>query len=350
MNKLTFFLCLLSIQLYSQSNHSLTSERNAYRAGDKLVKQQIEYKDAGSAGKNLLWDFRGINLINENYTLDYFITDSSRMDTLCGIEHNTRYYYYQNNNSLWAIGFENSTTNLEYQQPELKLRFPLSYGDTLYSKFNGQGEYCHRDSIKVSGYTRVLVDAEGDLMLPWRETVKRALRVRTTRYYTQTGNDSIEMLFDTFSWYALGIRYPVFESIKTTLTKNRGQAGGADTVVFNTSFYYPPELQTSQVQTDSIPTEPDITLAEAAAIFTEAQLMPNPVLDNLHINFKLTRAAKVWFTVNNNSGIPLCQTNPQYFDEGYQNVNINMAGLINGVYSLVVHIDDMVMRLNVVKL
>ena len=243
---------------------------------------------------------------------------------------------------------------MEYKVPELRMHFPFMYGDTLFSTFEGKGEYCHRLPLAVKGYTRIMADAEGELKLPEFETVKKALRVRTLRHYTETGKDNLEMTLVTYSWYAAGIRYPVFESIKTTLNKkgDRKDEKGesiSDTTVFTTSFYYPPEKQTSQVQTDATPTETTDALVGAASVFTEAQLMPNPVVDNLVINYKLTRAAKVWFTVHNNTGIPLCQTSPQSLSEGYNSTNVPMSSLITGVYSLYVHVDDMMMRLNVVK-
>ena len=157
--------------------------------------------------------------------------------------------------------------------------------------------------------TRVEADAEGELLLPDFETVKRALRVHTLRYYTQTGRDSIEMQLDTYAWYAEGVRYPVFESIKTNLIKKARKQGeqGKDTTVFTTSFYYPPELQTSQVQTDPLPENTE-TLQGAEAVFTEATMLPNPVISNLYINYKLTRNATVWFSVHNNAGVPVRQT------------------------------------------
>jgi hypothetical protein len=162
------------------------------------------------------------------------------------------------------------------------------------------------------------------------------------------------MTLDTYSWYAKGIRYPVFESIKTTLsrkgdTKDKNGESMKDTTVFSTSFFYPPDLQTSQVQTDSISADKPDVKQDAASVFTEAQLMPNPVIDNLNISYTLTRAAKVWFTVHNNIGIPLCQTAPQNLSEGFNSSTVPMSSLITGVYSLYVHVDDMVMRLNVVK-
>jgi len=356
MKKLTLFFStlLIILSLQAQNSQKLTTKRNAYLAADQLVKQQVEFKDPGSSGKGLNWDFSNIKTINEGYTLNYFIPDSTTMTRLCGQEHNTRYYFRQQQDSLQAVGYENSTTYMQYTAPELRMHFPFTYGDTLFSSFVGVGEYCHRLPLAVKGYTRIMADAEGDLKLPGFETVKKALRVRTLRHYTETGKDSVEMTLDTYSWYAAGIRYPVFESIKTMLNKKgdkKDQNGESmnDTTVFSTSFYYPPELQTSQVQTDSIPVENQDALTGAAAVFTEAQLMPNPVVDNLYITYKLTRPAKVWFTVHNNTGIPLCQTSPQNLSEGSQNSTVRMTNLITGVYSLYVHVDDMVMRLNVIK-
>jgi len=242
---------------------------------------------------------------------------------------------------------------MEYVKPELKLKFPFSYGDTLFSYFEGAGQYGHRLDLAVKGYTRVQADAEGELKLPEFETVKKALRVRTLRHYTETGKDSIEMTLDTYSWYAEGIRYPVFESVKTNVIKlfpsTDGSINVQDTTVFSTSFYYPPEKQISQVQTDPLPAKDSNEAVGAAAVFTEGQLLPNPVVDNLYINFKLTRDARVWFSVHSNGGIPLCQTAPQNLTAGYNSTTVNMSSLITGTYTLYVHVDDMVMQRVVVK-
>lgn len=349
-----FIFGFLAISVMAQTAQKLTVERNAYRAADQIVKQQVQYKDPGSSGPNITWDFCNLDIENDAYSLNYFIPDSSNMTRLCGVENGTHYYYTQQQDSLLAVGFENSTTIMEYLVPELRLHFPFAYGDTLFSYFTGVGQYCHNLPLAVSGYTRVQADAEGDLKLPGFETVKKALRVHTLRHYTETGIDSLEMTLDTYAWYAAGIRYPVFESIKTSLmvkrdTQNQPGESMKDTTVFRTSFFYPPELQTSQVQTDSIPVDQPEALQGAAAVFTEAQLMPNPVADNLYINFKLTRPAKIWFSVHNMAGIPFCQTSPQNMDEGYNSTTVNMSRLITGVYALYVHVDGMVMKLNVVK-
>jgi hypothetical protein len=158
------------------------------------------------------------------------------------------------------------------------------------------------------------------------------------------------MCLDTWAWYAEGIRYPVFESVKTNIIKKNRKQGeqGKDTTVFTTSFYYPPELQTSQVRTDPILENAEI-LQVAETVFTEATMLPNPVISELYISYKLTRPAQIWFSVHNNSGVPVCQTAPQTKSIGYNYTTINMSNTLTGSYIVYVHVDDMVLQRVVVK-
>lgn len=268
----------------------LTQIQNGLRASDNLFKQQVEFKEPGSSGRNLIWDFRMLTMLNNNYSLKYFIPDSTQMDTICGLEHHTRYYYSQKRDSVWSTGFENTTTIMKYNSPELRMKFPFNYGDTLFSLFNGEGEYGHLIKLNVSGYTRVVADAEGTLLLPGSEEVKKALRVRTMRYYTETGKDSTEMMIDTYSWFAKGVRYPVFESVKTDIIKRKRSrnTGASDTTIFKTSFYYPPQLQNAQVPRYDSPNDSTV-FTNASDIFTEASFLPNPVENLLLITFTLTQ-------------------------------------------------------------
>ena len=123
MKKAFFVLLCLLFSLYSssQSGFKISWEINAIQPGDILVKQQVEFKDPGSSGTNLTWDMSMLQAVNEEYTLEYFIPDSSRMDTVCGMEHNTRYYYKTLHDTLFVLGFENANVKMEYTTPEVKL-------------------------------------------------------------------------------------------------------------------------------------------------------------------------------------------------------------------------------------
>ncbi len=344
MQRLYITICCLMTSCYLFAQYSLTAKNNSFHPGDTIIKQQIEYVDPGPTGKNIAWNFLWLTPVNEKYKLSYFTPKQEDTTLIAGLEHNTRYYYLQKKDSLLATGFENATTYMRYVHPELLLRFPLAYGDTIFSRFSGVGEYSHRIPLGVKGYTRVQVDAEGELSLPQFKTIRQALRVHTLRHYSKTGKDSVEMDCNIYTWYAAGSRYPVFECIKTNIRK---MGNPSDTTVYKTSFYYPPEGQPNQIKTDS--TYMADAKEDISSVFTEANFNPNPVENDLHINYKLTRSAKVWFSLHSNVGIPLKSTAPESETEGYYNTSINMSSLISGTYALYVHVDDMVMRQVVIK-
>ena len=347
--KKNVLLFLFGIFLYNgicQSHLKLETNKYRFQTGDSIYKYQVDYKDPGSKGRKLNWDFSHVHINNDSYLIKYFLPDKKDTTLICGMEHRTRYYYRQKQDSLWSTGFENYTTLMNYTKPELKLKFPFNYGDTLYSAFEGKGIYCNLLPLKVKGWTRVKADAEGELTLPENKKIQHALRIHTTRYYTDTGKDSTEMTLETYSWYGKNLRYPVFESIKTTLHKQN-----KDTAIFFTSFYYTPEELDKQP--DLLPNDStDIygnPIPEAERVFTEARMLPNPVISNLNIDFKLKRRAQIWFTVHNNIGIPMRQTTPQLLDEGYHQTQIPMGGLVTGTYTVYVHVDDMLIQRVVVK-
>ncbi len=97
---------------------------------------------------------RNANL-SEELPVEYFIPDSSHMDILCGREGRNRYYYRQGSDSLWCVGHENATFYIDYARPELLLRYPFAYGDSLTSRFEGAGRYGQRIPLFRRGERRL---------------------------------------------------------------------------------------------------------------------------------------------------------------------------------------------------
>jgi hypothetical protein len=130
-------------------------------------------------------------------------------------------------------------------------------------------------------------------------------------------------------------------------TFQNGSQQANDTAIFQTSFYYPPSQQTNIYDNGENHDEAPLTGIEA--VFTEADWQPNPVVENLFISYKLTRAATVWFTVHSNGSIPLCQTPQQNLQAGYNQTIIPMSMLPTGTYTVYVHVEDMVLMQVIVK-
>ena len=159
------------------SQYKLESKLNLPRPGDEILKQQVTYKDPGRSGVNVLWDFSALGNDSKPYTLTYDTIDG----ILTGIEHRTRYYYRIWNDSLFVDGYENATTLMQYSQPELVRKFPVAFGDSLFSYFRGEGHYCDRLKVDVMGTLASSADSYGMMILPDKDTLKHVLRIKTVK-------------------------------------------------------------------------------------------------------------------------------------------------------------------------
>ncbi len=351
------FIQLLCILISLFQTDFIRAQRNPFtelmkvanmpRSGDSLVKQQVDYIDPGIAGTNITWDFRKVNPVNDYYNLRYRIIspDSVKIE---GIEHGTIYSYVVRGDSLLHTGYENSTTIMNYSIPELRLRFPVKYGDIVCSDFEGYGEYCHIISLHVSGKTTITADATGTLITPLGLTFKNVLRIKSIREYLQTGLDSLTMKLESYAWYATGHRYPVFETVKTT-TK---MAGGRESVHKVASFFYPPPEKAFLLDDSSNWSLKELSeeIKNTEFHMTSIKLIPNPVRSWLNIVYDLTNDGVVSFKVFDDKGI-LRFSLPETFKkaENYSEI-INMNGFNPGIYLINVFTGKAVKVFKVIKI
>lgn len=257
----TILGCFLSLSLQAQA---LSSDCNRPRGCDRLVKRVVATCEVGEGGAQQVWDFSGLELRDANYELQYV---EQGADTVIGIEHRTMYYYRTSGDSLFCLGYENPTTLITYQKPELLLTFPLFQGRVITDYFDGVGNYCGRMNIRLRGKSTIMADASGMLILPDGDTLRNVLRTYTHKRIHQRMtsqiimpdslrenivpfvlnrdsidylliNDSIRLETETWRWYADGYRYPVFETVKSTVYKF-----GDAHEHFTASFVYLPEEQ-----------------------------------------------------------------------------------------------------------
>ena len=349
--KYVWLLLLLSLidnqQLFSQRHAALYRYRNIPYAGDSIIKQQMDYASPGAAGRQVTWNFSSLRPVNDAYDLLYKAEpdDSVRIE---GIEHHTIYRYSILHDSLLHTGYENSTTYMEYTEPELQMKYPFRYGDSIRSHFKGTGEYCHRIPLEVEGNTLVTADATGTLFTPLGEELKNVLRVKRVRDYTETGVDSVRMQVEVYSWYAWGSRYPVFETVKTTTRKT-----GSEEVEHRVaSFFFPTEDQlailtdtTRWEQEDAVSLQ-DLTIDD---ILTDCKLLPNPVETTLYIEYDLSQDATVSFSLHDAAGISKAATAAIHRKAGHYSEHLQMSGFIHGIYPLYVTVNGMVKTLHVLK-
>lgn len=166
----------------------ITKDHQGFRSGDALYKQQVEFKDPGRSGVNVVWDFSKLKPINEHYLVRFFEPSKNRSrDTvfLNCLENRTLYKYASKGDSVILMGFENQGTKLTLSSPELTMHYPFVFGDSIVSHYKGSGAFASTLSSGIQGDLYVVADALGTLILPDGDTLRKVLRVKTVHRYLQ---------------------------------------------------------------------------------------------------------------------------------------------------------------------
>lgn len=324
-------------------NKGISLERNAYRPSDQIVKQQIEFVDPGMAGEGLTWDFSKKNSINDKYKVRYFCPNKTDSSHITGLEHQTQYHYDLRKDTLWMTGYNNRTTEMVFDKAEAYLRFPFHYGDSLHTSFQGTGLYCQKINLIARGETHVTIDAAGKVITPDQDTIKNVIRLHRERTYNETGIKNTRIKLDTYCWYALGYRYPIFESV-------RSLTFFADSITdhFETSFYYPIK-DLEQIKEDLVNEEIRKSTTSDNDILIRCQSFPNPVVNEVTLDFELSKKSNVSFRICDLSGLQWISVFGKIVQEGTQQQCISMSGMPPGNYILYVKVNDFIHRMKIIK-
>ena len=373
------FGCAFSLSAQLNTSH------NQYRAGDVLVKQQVEYISPGESGTNKLWDFSNLKSVNNEYTLTYSLPplegDSvyilgntcylkkgvSDNELIVGTEHNTMYYYHLTNDSLLQRGHENPSVVLNYTSPMLLMHFPLNYGQSSSSDYKSKGVYSSTVDIQTQGTMTTTADAYGKIILPSGDTLSPVLRVKTLQTIfdvPQEGSsvtsetDNAGKQLETCRWYSKGYRYPVFETIRNVNLKD-------STEIFKTAFFFPPQdhlyLDTdpeNQAVLDELWKEPQdnnlntdkgqvktVTLEDVMT----CRLYPNPVESFLNLEYELKEDAKVSFELYSLEGMPVKKVTSKNRTKGTYYETIDCSPLYPKNYVLRITANNMFVNEIIIK-
>ncbi|NDW17921.1 T9SS C-terminal target domain-containing protein [Dysgonomonas sp. 216] len=379
---LTLLLLFLVLSLSAQITH----KNNVIRIGDEIIKQQIEYKDPGRSGQNVVWDFSKLQTINESYILSYtkpwMLNDSTYLlagdsivlnlqekeTVIVGIEHDTRYYYHIINDSLFLKGYENPKTKMINIRPEITKIFPEIYGKSYFKYYEGKGKYCDFLSLDVIGVQSQIVDASGMIILPNKDTLNNILRIKTNkkyieklsplltsdeikdahlleidsiRYYLSTDSETIEI--ETYQWYATGYRYPIFETTKSTTNNEHTKE------FFKLAFFYSPlkhyyladdseNLSVLDSLHNSLKPKSDLNEKNIGEFKYNNNFAynfyPNPIASLLNIEYYLTYDVDVSISLYDVSGKKITGIYQYNKQAGLYQESINCFGLSSGTYFL----------------
>lgn len=342
----------------------ITLQYNGIRAGDEIIKQQVDYKDPGRDGENVIWDFSKLKSINDQYTLTYKspelfndsiykmgkdiikVRDVDPSSLVIGIEHNTMFYFKQTSHKLEVLGHENPTTLLQYTTPMTVSVFPTDYGQSYTSEYESEGLYSRRIPFGSTGTMNITSDAYGMIILPSGDTIDHIVRIKTVQVIHEVINTKKPQHFnitsETYKWYAKGYRYPIFESIKTFSNEDSLQAKA-----FKTAFFFPPQehlyldddkenlaiLDSLWNLKHPIQEETRSSNTEIAGNFSY-NFYPNPVESQLTIEYYLESPTTVTLSLYAMDGKQLKNITVGKKDKGLHTEYLDCSNLAKGTYIL----------------
>ena len=375
---------IMGIFCFAPLRSQLNVQHNQYRAGDVLVKQQVEYVDPDEAGADRLWNFSKLKIINDAYILEYALPplegdsvyilgnrrykkkDVKENELIVGTEHNTMYYYHLNEDTLLQIGHENPYVLLAYTSPMAILRFPLNYAQTISSNYRSKNLYSRTVNIQTEGTFTTTADAYGKIILPSKDTLDFVLRVKTLQTIVDIPKESGDTSkvrnrsrqLEIYRWYSKGYRYPVFETIR-----NLNLADSS--VISSTAFFFPPQdhlyLDTDSANLALLDQlwnldkqnikDSDRQQSETVSLqdIMTCKLYPNPVSSILNLDYELKQDAKVSFQLFTTDGTLLKTTGLNQKKMGVWHETIDCSHLATRNYILVIIANGLSMNEVIVK-
>jgi hypothetical protein len=352
-------LLLTSVPAILPAQHVLQSELNLPRAGDEIIKQQVQYKNPGRSGENVLWDFSSLESVNPEYKLVYStprvrkdslyilgkdtfkLTDMQNEKLLIGREHNTRYYYHIKDSLLYLLGYENPMNLMHHIEPLPLMRYPLAYGWETKKDYHSECLYSSQVLISTHGSFQLAADAYGMMILPSGDTLKNVLRVHTLQTLLSDSipsmdNIHIDTQIENHKWYIEGYRYPVFETVKTIHRQDSIED------VFSTAFFYPPQehfyLEEDEENLALLENENNGSIDPWAGL--NYNIYPNPAISFLEIELYLPREANIRAQLRNTMGLIFTDTDKGYHRQGTCNFQIDVSMLPVDNYILNIWLND----------
>ena len=227
----------------TNAQNTLSQAANLMQPGDSVTKERVEYVYAGEGGEHAVWDFSNLDS-EDTYYIKY---DTISESQLTGYDMQKTYNYRLTSDSLLMTGYESPLLSIDYQQPLLIQYFPLKFGQTYSADYQGNGRYCSTHFERNYGSVRITADAIGTLILSEKDTLPNTLRIytinteaiRLNRDSCRNDSDNLKLVItEHYQWYALGYRYPVFETITSSTYDNMDHVATSQY-----AYRCPPEIQ-----------------------------------------------------------------------------------------------------------
>ena len=232
--------------------------------GDFIQQQVNPLKFSQDDHEQPVWNLSKLQPVENSYYVSYE-TSPNQENFIIGTEHGTRYSYEQQNDTLKLWGYENSTSKAEYNIPEAIYKENLNLGNCMNGVFHGLEMYGGKLAFRLYGTYTYKPEAIGTIILPDGSCIRNAMMVHYTKNISKAkypkvrtiealrdlvfinhpyNKDSIvtlqvsdesTIIVDQYKWYAEGYRYPIYETISTSVKGHHN--------LYSLAFYNAPKVQ-----------------------------------------------------------------------------------------------------------
>lgn len=381
--KINQLLLIASVCLSNSSLgicQTLTKEVNNYSDGDISEKKEVQYISPGNSGKDIIWDYSDLSVIDDDYHEDFTCIEDS---VICRESPFSVYKYKTIDNSVFCLGYNTRNLQIHYLLPELCITYPFEYLDSISSYFYGEGKYSHKLPTKVFGKATHTADATGRLILPDNNTLNNVIRIHDRKIIAQDmssfpntsykdscsawlqdsiichlSNDSIKWQVDSYKWYAPNLKFPIIETMQTYILYNNKPIRH-----YRSSYYSAPQLQptiTEDLRNEKIRkrTEDNKTAEQA----NKSESGRNGTNKDLKYNYYFTDGGnslvvKVGLNTENTlriqlstlQGVVLERTPLIKENNGAYCITFDMQKAPMGIYILTFFTDDSIISTNLLK-
>ncbi len=325
-NIYTTIVCLaLALTINAQTvlnfeNHGLVA--------DHINEMKITtHQNPGVAGKNVVWDFRNLELNKEFVgTLDnpstskganLFPETNARLE-----EFGNSFFFRTTQSGIEQYGFlsANGNTHIRYNKPFVKMRYPFAFGNSFEGSFAGTYNSNNKPIGNIDGIYTVEGDGLGTLLLPENMVYDNVLRVKEAKRYTQTlNNRNYDIETITYRWYTSEHRFPILVLIEANTTYQDGRTFTSHQAAYNPIAINKPADQNNLTSNISS---------------TTLETFPNPYHNFINIKFNLTNESEVNLSVFDVTGklVKVLHNGLELAGEKHYTFSAQEIGLSSGAY------------------
>ena len=318
--------------MMAQSQTALKQQYHAMNPGDEHGFILTENTDQGAAGYGQTWDFSGLKTKGELtskmsvYASAKGSSDIPQANLVLDEAGNKFFFHVADDRIAYYGAVTKQGAVYAYDEPLLKMKFPLRYGDIYSGSYSGNLIYQNGKKRGFTGDYSLEVDGYGKLILPGNIEINDVVRLKTVRE-KQFNNSGFKSAMVSYKWYAQGVRYPLLSVIRS---------GTPDkTKTIKTAYFE---------DAASITREKKVQKAEVSSPRSQIQVScyPNPFSNTFKVDYQLMEKNDVLVTVFDNAGKKIKDVQFEDQRPGKYSKTIDAAGerFSNGMYHIAIQIGD----------